>query len=142
MPNAGITADSADFDGDGVSNLIEYALGSDPTLTNGADGPASLPTALVGDSISGLLSDRLSLSFNLDNPNPSDVTYVIEASDDLGTWTTVASKTGTASWTWLGGGTSRIVISGTSPVSVKIGDIVPADAANPKRMMRLKVSNP
>jgi hypothetical protein len=136
----GTLADDADFDNDGVENLIEYALGSDPTLGTGVNGSAVAPTALIGDA-DILLTDRLTLSFSLQNPNPTDITYTVQATDDLGTWTSVASKTGSGPWTWLGGGTSRIVTSGTGPVSVKIGDVVPT-SGNPKRMMRLKVANP
>lgn len=88
-----------------------------------------------------LLSDRLALSFSIANPNPTDVTYVVQASDDLGSWTSVASKTGTGAWIWLGSGTSHIVTSGSGPVSVKVGDLVPA-SGNPIRTMRLKVNNP
>lgn len=136
----GNLADNADYDNDGVENLIEYALGSDPTLGTGVNGSAVAPTALIGDA-DILLTDRLTLSFSLQNPNPTDITYTVQATDDLGTWTSVASKTGSGAWTWLGGGTSRIVTSGTGPVSVKIGDVVPI-TGNPKRMMRLKVTNP
>ncbi len=137
---AGNLADNADYDNDGVQNLVEYALGTDPTVGTAANGPSAAPSALIGDADS-LLTDRLALSFSLQNPNPTDITYTVQATDDLGNWTSVASKTGSGAWTWLGGGTSRIVTSGIGPVSVKIGDVVPT-SGNPKRMMRLKVANP
>lgn len=136
----GNLADNADYDNDGIQNLVEYALGTDPTVGSAANGPSAAPSALIGDADS-LLTDRLALSFSLQNPNPTDITYTVQATDDLGNWTSVASKTGSGPWTWLGGGTSRIVTSGTGPVSVKIGDVVPS-SGNPKRMMRLKVANP
>jgi len=67
---------------------------------------------------------------------------VVQASDDLTTWTDVATKSGTGGWSWLGGGTARILTSGSGPVTVKVGDLVPADASHARRMMRLKVTNP
>jgi len=136
----GNLANDADFDNDSIENLVEYALGTDPTLGTGANGPSALPSALIGDA-NALLTDRLALSFSLQNPNPTDVTYTVQATDDLGIWTPVASKTGAGAWTWLGGGTTRIVTSGTNPITVKVGDLVPS-SGNPRRMMRLKVTNP
>ena len=109
-------------------------------MSTGTDGSASLPTGLRNDP-DPLLSDRLVLTFNLPNPNPSDITYVVQACADLTTWTDVASKTGADAWQWLGGGPPHIVSSGSGPVTVKIGDLVPADAGHPQRMMRLKVES-
>ena len=136
--DTGDTANTGDFDHDGIVNLLEYALGLNPTVASGA---AALPTALRGDA-NPLLSDRLAISFSLPSPNPTDVTYIVQASDDLATWTDVASKTGADDWQWLGGGASHVVTSGSGPVTVKIGDLVPADAGHPRRVMRLKVVIP
>jgi len=136
--DTGDTANTGDFDHDGIVNLLEYALGLNPTVASGA---AALPTALRGDA-HPLLSDRLAISFSLPSPNPTDVTYIVQASDDLATWTDVASKTGADDWQWLGGGASHVVTSGSGSVTVKIGDLVPADAGHPRRVMRLKVVIP
>ncbi len=137
----GNLASNADYDNDSIQNLVEYGLGTEPTIGSGTNGPSALPQLILSDA-NALLTDRLALSFALANPNPSDLTYIVQASDDLGIWSDVASKTGTAAWTWLAGGTSRIVTSGTGTITVKIGDSVPADAAHPRRLMRLKVTNP
>ena len=141
VENGGLTADDADFDGDGVLNLMEYALGSNPTLTSGNHGQAALPTGVLGDSSSALLSDRFVLSFTIDSPAPSYLTYTVEASADLENWTPVAESTGDSTWNWLAGGTSHIVVGTPSAgrVTIKVGDMVP-QAGNPKRVMRLKVS--
>ena len=131
---SGVYANNADYDNDGVENLVAYALGVNPT--SGA-GTAVLPVKVLNDT-NPLLSDRLVLSFNIANPNPGDITYLVEASDDLVNWITVASKAGTGTWTWLGGGTSHIVTSGSGPVTVKVGDVV-ASSGHPLRVMRLKI---
>jgi len=139
----GISGDyayNADYNHDGVENLMKYALGINPISGSGSAGVAALPTKIVNDA-DPLLSDRLALSFNIASPNPTDVTYLVQASDNLASWTDVASKTGADAWTWLAGGDSHIVTSGSGPVTVKIGDAVPS-SGNPHRMMRLKVSTP
>ncbi len=81
--NTGTAADTADFDGDGAPNLLEYALGTTPT--NAAS--ASVPTPQV----SGL---RLQVSFLRAR---ADVTYLVEATSDLasGSWTTLTTNPGT-----------------------------------------------
>ncbi len=111
--NTGTSADSADFDGDGASNLLEYALG-----TNAASAASvSVPTPQV----SGL---RLQLSFLRAR---SDVTYLIEASSDLtpGSWSVIATNPGTVGQ------------------SVTVIDTVNLPTANPpRRFLRLRVTSP
>jgi hypothetical protein len=76
----GNTASSSDPDGDGIVNLLEYALGSAP------DSSASRP------NLTSQISDlKLKLTFT---PQRSDVTYTIEASSDLSTWPDTTVLTG------------------------------------------------
>jgi chitodextrinase len=70
--NTGDAADDADPDGDGIVNLLEYALGSEP------DSSASRP-----DVTSQILDLKLQITFT---PQCSDITYIIEASSDLSDW--------------------------------------------------------
>ena len=139
--NSGLMADDGDFDGDGVLNLIEYALGSNPTLTSGVEAQAALPVGVLNGSGNPLLSDRYVLSFTINSPAPTDLTYTVEAGDDLENWTPIAQSTGDSTWTWLAGGASHIVVGTPSAgrVTIKVGDMVPR-AGNPKRVMRLKAS--
>jgi len=67
-------ADLADWDHDGVSNLLEYALGMDAKTED----RESLPQALT-------ISNHLALSYV---PSAADVSYVVQSSTDLITWTT------------------------------------------------------
>ncbi|MFO1438344.1 MAG: choice-of-anchor D domain-containing protein [Verrucomicrobiaceae bacterium] len=95
--NAGASADIADPDGDALNNLVEYALGLDPTLANGSaigtlsgggsppppaelsDGPSPPPAVLTFD----YSRNRLALA---------DVEYQVEWSDtlDSGDWHTTS----------------------------------------------------
>jgi hypothetical protein len=61
---------AGDFDNDGLANLVEYALGLDPTKS-------SVPPGT-------LLDGNLSFNKGADAVANGDVTYVIEESDDLG----------------------------------------------------------
>lgn len=143
--NSGNAANTADFDGDGVLNLIEYALGANPASINGEDGVTALPEGINGSaSDDPLLQDRLYLSFAIPQTTPADVTYTVQATDTLGgTWTDVARKVGTGSWTWLAGGTARVFTSVQAPYQLmKIGDAVPRDTLNTRRFMRLHLSVP
>ena len=79
--NAGLGADGADPDHDGVPNLVEYALGSNPL--SGAS--FALPTP-------GRSGNYLTLTFTRAR---SDVTYGVEASADLVNWITLALNPGT-----------------------------------------------
>ncbi len=73
---SGISAWNADPDGDGMSNLMEYALGYGPTDSS----DCSWPTA-------GRSGSRLSLTFTPEVV--SGLTYIVEASSDLSKWSPI-----------------------------------------------------
>ena len=73
LGDAAISGNTADPDGDGVTNLLEYALMGNPMVPNGS----SLVAIMLNDS-------RLQLSFIRARP---EVIYEVQASDDLVQWT-------------------------------------------------------
>lgn len=78
----GSSADSADPDADGVTNLLEYALGTDPTF-------ASAP-GYQAQADSGMLR----LTFNrIADPL---LAYTVQGSSTLAAWDDIWTSTGTA----------------------------------------------
>lgn len=74
-------ANTADPDNDGRPNLLEYATGTLPTA---ADSGSAATVARSGNF--------LTLSFN--HIGDASLSYVVEASNDLATWTTAQTYTG------------------------------------------------
>lgn len=81
----GTGAPDADPDGDGLPNLLEYAIGSSPM--EAASGQELLPRA------EALSANVLGLSFTR---NCDDLDYTVQSSEDLGTWVPVAVNPGNA----------------------------------------------
>ena len=123
---AGSTADSADPDFDGISNLHEYAFTLDP-LSNEAP---TLPT--VSTSPGSYL--RIEFSRNLTR---TDLTYEVEASSTLVGWTAIARSVGGAATTALGAHAVSETGSGDLR-TVAVEDSVPI-SAQPSRFLRVRV---
>jgi fibronectin type 3 domain-containing protein len=68
---------AADPDGDGLSNLVEYLLGTNPTVPDSAG--AAMSSAADGDG-------NLVLTFRL-SKNLTGLTYTVQSSTDLVNWT-------------------------------------------------------
>lgn len=72
--NTGSGADLADPDGDGLTNLLEYALGLDPNAPSGTNG-----LQLEADANDWIFTYRVPV-------DRSDVTVAVEKSTDLAAW--------------------------------------------------------
>ena len=84
-------ADEADPDGDGVPNLLEYALGSGPM----ASGDAARPAA--GTAAGGAGAEETWLTLGFSRVADPALRYVVEAADGLaGPWTPIWESSGTA----------------------------------------------
>jgi cellulose 1,4-beta-cellobiosidase len=110
-------------DGDGISILMKYATAMTPG-TPSATGPTLLSET----------NNALTIQFNRLSPAP--VTYSVEASTDLATWTNIATLTNGADiWT----GNAAITEIGSNPRSVIVTDPV-IIGSTPTRFLRLQVT--
>ncbi len=98
LADTAISGDSADPDNDGMSNLLEYALGADPKTS---DSITHTPIVTVSTGLLVLTYTRPT--------STTDITYVIEWSGDLQTWSSGATVTETMSTTDNGDGTTTVV---------------------------------
>lgn len=75
-------APDADPDNDGIANMLEFALGGNPTLSDRSILPTTTYTTVAGQP-------ALVYSYNLKTAASSVVTVTVESSTDLATWTPV-----------------------------------------------------
>ncbi len=131
--SAGLAADGNDLTGDGVPNLLKYALGIDPITGTGG----SLPAGTYS-----MASGTLRLIFTRDTMR-TDIDYVVEASPDLSQWTPIARSTSGLPVTNLGGASAVIEngVPGTSQVTVVVEDSQSAGTST-RQFLRLKMVRP
>ena len=121
--NAAVAGPLANPAGDGITNLVKYALGLDPNV----DSVAGLPAV----SLNG---NRLQIQFAR-NMGATDVVLQVLASNDLVTWSAVATLgAGATSWTTTQGAT---VTDTNGQVTVLDGTTT---ASTPRRVLRLQVT--
>ncbi len=117
LTNDTISGPNADPDGVGLSNLARYAFALP------ARGPVANP-ATVGTATAGSAS-YLTLTFPC-RATATDLTYILESSTDLVTWTTVPDRTYTA---------------GANPITAQDADAL-GTTNTPRRFLRLRMSAP
>ena len=127
---SGQQAFSADSDGDGFSNALEYVLGTDAAGNSASSAPAS-----------SVENDRLVFTFGRAEPARTDAILEVLAgnSPDEASAEVIATKVGTAAWT--GPATVTEGTAGGGRVSVAVQDIV-SMAVFPGRFLRLRVTLP
>lgn len=111
----GLTGATDDPDGDGVPNLLEYALGG------GVGGHDASRLPVAGTYTPGPGEEYLSLTINRD-PAVQDVNFIVEVSGDLTTWTS-----GPAATTVLSETAGTLVVRDNTPIG------------NGRRFIRLRV---
>ena len=136
MNSYGLTGGNAgllfDYDGDGNLNLTEYALQLNPTVAS----LAGLPIVSIAN-YGG--TNYLSMTFTRSSV-ATDLTYIVQGSSDLATWSNLASSVAGA----VTSGPGFVSETGPPPIiTVKVRDTVPIESApNAKRFIRLKVTSP
>jgi hypothetical protein len=116
----GNAADDADPDHDGITNLMEYALGLSPNSTN----PPTKGLTTDRETISTSNFMRLTIT---KNPAATDLTYSVEVTNDL---------TNPASWTTVG-----TAIESDTSTTLVVRDTAPL-GSTAQHFMRLKVTRP
>ncbi len=115
----GNSADSADPDGDGDSNLMEYALGTDPL----APGTSPVTGSTVTESGVGYLS------VTFPRRKSADLRYLVEVSPDLASWSADTIQAGSPAS--LDAGFERVTFRDRQP-----------SAGSKKRFIRVKILKP
>lgn len=124
-----LAGERADHDDDGIPNLLEYALDTDPLL----GGPRSLP---VGSVVGG----RLALTFARTVAN-TDITMIVQGANVLtGPWTDLALSMNGASFSPTGGGIVTETGSGPTRLVEALDAYLISDPAHPSRFLRLRVT--
>ena len=113
-----VSGDGADPDGDGLVNLVEYALGTDPKSANQTGRPAVTRVSVGGQDYLALGFRRLLLE--------QEVEYRVEASDDLVHWEAGPQSVGDSAVN--SDGTLTVTYREESPLGAK-----------PHRFLRLSV---
>lgn len=109
----GVRANDADYDRDGVSNLLEYVAGTNPTRPETDLNAANTLALLPVTSSQSPVKFRLVMG-NTAYADPK-VRVTILQSADLKTWATQTSHTGMTSWT----GSQPVISSGSTHTSLE-----------------------
>ncbi|MDG2122240.1 MAG: hypothetical protein P8J87_00990, partial [Verrucomicrobiales bacterium] len=116
-----VSGEFADPDSDDSNNLIEFALGSHPKVSDPTNLPKFTIFADAGQDYPGLIYERI---------QDSGLTFIIERSSDLETWTDAVAAVTEISVTDLGNGTERVESRLNPPIS-----------DSHRAWLRLRVSN-
>lgn len=119
LTSPSVSGDTADPDADGRTNLLEYALGSEP---KSADPDASSPVV-------GTEAGRITLAYTRPTSPPPDVSYAAEWSADLQTWTTGSAVVEAVSSIDNGDGTTTVLVRSVTSLTT-----------SPRQFLRLRVT--
>ena len=125
--NAANADPAADPDGDGIKNVNEYGLNLLPNVPNRTGLPATTIKNYAGTNYLSITFTRMTTA--------TDLTYTVQVSPDLATWTDVATSVAGAVTT----GAGFVAETGTVPaLTVEVRDTVVATPGT-KRFIRLKI---
>ncbi|HEY4416712.1 MAG TPA: FAD-dependent oxidoreductase [Verrucomicrobiae bacterium] len=108
--NLSVAGEAANPSGDGVPNIIKYALGLNPlqVITN--------PICTFGEDTNGYFA----LTYTRPDPPPADISYQVVSSDDLTMWCTNGECTKAGAILLNQNGTATVTAETTTPVSSKM----------------------
>jgi hypothetical protein len=125
-----IAGDNANPSGDGIPNLLKYAFGLDPTTSE----TSGLPVISAPD-------DFLQVNFNILSAD-TDITYIVETSDDLIHWKEDSTYSAAAGNKPYNGDTIQLSATPiTGGTNIVVTDTMPLDVT-PVRFMRVLVTRP
>lgn len=130
FPTAGtFVDDSADADGDGIANVVEYAYAFSPLSSNSAGAGMQAAATTAGGSTT------FTITFRRD-PRATDLTYQVQTSDDLVVWNTITQSASGAAPSGSGF-VSESDVSGEAPVkNVTASETL---SGSPRRFARLRL---
>lgn len=127
-------SENQDTDGDGLVDLLEYAFAHVPTISDTPTPPTSLSVA----------AGRLQITFQRDE-RAVDLTYEVQTSDNLSTWTTIAKSQGGGPVVGANGLTPDVTETSAGPITSVgvIRKVVVRDVADltakPRRFLRIRI---
>lgn len=130
--NNAVAGHDADPDADHLRNLDEYAANADPWV--------STPNRLVTASLVSTNGSRYLAATFLLVTAAGDITYRIEASNDLETWLPGCTYSGTNRLT-VTPQTTEFARAGSGLETITVRDNIPLGGA-PQRFLRLRVTEP
>ena len=122
--------DLADPDADGIPNLLEYAFNYSPLAANPAGSSVQVSATPNGNSYTCTTTFRR-------DPRATDLTYVLQTSNDMVTWTTIAQSALGATPTGAAF-VSEADVAGQSPVKLVTSSETVASPA--RHFARLQVT--
>ncbi|MFZ2277075.1 MAG: PQQ-dependent sugar dehydrogenase [Prosthecobacter sp.] len=121
--------DNADADGDGITNLFEYAFAFSPLSANGSGAGMQAGAATAG------VTTTFTITFRRD-PRATDLTYQMQTSDDLVVWNTITQSAAGATPSGAGF-VSESDAPGEAPVkNVTVSETL---SGNTRRFARLRL---
>jgi len=118
-----------DDDADGISNLVEYLQGLDPTVPDFGFSSLSLVHTAAGDD---------ELTFLLASPGGADLRLELQTSIDMAAWTPLAVRSPDGAWS----GPLPVTLEAAGPGRVRAVAIRPGDAARRFYRILVKIDSP